>query len=99
VDLARFRPDGPRAPDPTIVCPAAVTEARKNVPLLLEAFALVRERNPDARLILSAPRDRGAIARAGVDAAAPGVEWRELDDQDALRRAYAEAWTAVLPAA
>jgi glycosyltransferase involved in cell wall biosynthesis len=98
VDLARFRPGGPRAPYPTIVCAAAVTEERKHVPLLVEAFALVRERNPDARLILSAPRDRRAIARAGIDAAAPGVEWRELDDQDTLRRVYAEAWAAVLPA-
>jgi glycosyltransferase involved in cell wall biosynthesis len=98
VDLRRFQPAGARAEQPTIVCPAAVEEPRKNVALLLEAFALVRERLPDARLVLSRPRDHGALARAGIDAEAAGVQWRELDDERALARAYGEAWVAVLPA-
>jgi glycosyltransferase involved in cell wall biosynthesis len=98
VDLRRFRPAERRAERPTIVCPAAVEEPRKNVALLLDAFALVRERVPEARLVLSRPRDRGALGRAGVDAAAPGVQWRDLDDERSLARAYGEAWVAVLPA-
>jgi glycosyltransferase involved in cell wall biosynthesis len=98
VDLGRFVPAEARAERPTIVCPAAVEEPRKNVALLLEAFALVRERVPEARLVLSRPGDRAAAARAGVDAEAPGVQWRDLDDQRSLARAYGEAWVAVLPA-
>jgi phosphatidylinositol alpha-mannosyltransferase len=100
VDLRRFGPADARAERPTIVCSAAVEEPRKNVPLLLDAFALVRERLPEARLVLSAPRDRGAAARAGIgaDADAAGVEWRDLDDERSLARAYGEAWVAVLPA-
>jgi glycosyltransferase involved in cell wall biosynthesis len=98
VDLTRFQPAEARARQPTIVCPAAVEEPRKNVRLLVEAFARVRERVPEARLVLSRPRDRGAIARAGIDPGAEGVEWRELDADAALARAYREAWVAVLPA-
>jgi glycosyltransferase involved in cell wall biosynthesis len=98
VDLRRFRPAAARAEEPTIVCPAAVEEPRKHVALLLDAFALVRERVPEARLVLSRPRDPGAPARAGLHADAAGVQWRDLDDQRSLARAYGEAWVAVLPA-
>jgi glycosyltransferase involved in cell wall biosynthesis len=98
VDLTRFRPADARAERPTIVCPSAVEEPRKNIRLLVDAFALVRERIPDARLILSRSRDPGAPQRAGIDAGAHGVEWQLLDDDAALARAYGEAWVAVLPA-
>jgi glycosyltransferase involved in cell wall biosynthesis len=98
VDMLRFQPAEVRAERPTIVCPAAVDEPRKNVRLLLDAFGLIRERIPDARLVLSLPRDRRVLARTGIDARSPGVEWRDLDNDHALARAYGEAWTAVLPA-
>jgi glycosyltransferase involved in cell wall biosynthesis len=97
VDLQAFRPSAPRAHEPTIVCSAAAEEPRKNVVLLLEAFALVRERYPSARLLLSRPRDPAAARRTGVDLRAPGVEWLDLDDRAALARANSEAWLAVLP--
>ncbi len=98
VDLRRFGPADARAEHPTIVCPAAVEEPRKNVAVLLDAFSLVRERVPEAQLVLSRPRDRAALARAGLDAGAPGVQWRDLDDERSLASAYGEAWVAVLPA-
>jgi glycosyltransferase involved in cell wall biosynthesis len=98
VDLRRFAPADARAEQPTIVCPAAVEEPRKNVALLLDAFALVREREPEARLVLSRPRDPRALARAGIEIEAPGVQWRDLDDERLLARVYGEAWVAVLPA-
>jgi glycosyltransferase involved in cell wall biosynthesis len=63
----------------------------------VEAFALVRRERPDARLVLSAPADRGKLAAAGVPDRAPGVEWHDLDDRAALARAYGEAWAGVLP--
>jgi glycosyltransferase involved in cell wall biosynthesis len=89
VDLAAFTPDAAaRASAPTFVCAASAREPRKRVPLLAEAFALVRRERPDARLILSAP--------AAFDAG-PGVEWRNLDTREALAAANREAHVSVLP--
>jgi glycosyltransferase involved in cell wall biosynthesis len=87
VDVGRFVP-GQRSARPTIICPADATEPRKRVPLLLEAFDLVRRERPGARLVLSAP----VPGRTGE-----GVEVRDLDDSTALARAYAEAWVCALP--
>jgi glycosyltransferase involved in cell wall biosynthesis len=96
VDLNAFRPGARRAVQPTIVCSAAAEEPRKHVALLVEAFALVRAELPEARLVLSRPRDVEAVRRIGVDVDAPGVEWRDLDDRAALAQAYGEAWVSVL---
>jgi glycosyltransferase involved in cell wall biosynthesis len=98
VDLAAFRRVAARAQRPTIVCSAAVDVPRKNVALLTAAFERIRDRHPDARLVLSRPRNDQAARRAGIDLGAPGVEWADLDDRDALARAYSEAWVGVLPA-
>jgi phosphatidyl-myo-inositol alpha-mannosyltransferase len=97
VDLDAFRPPAARAERPTIVCSAAAEVGRKNVGLLVEAFKLVRREVPDARLVLSEPRDLDAVRRAGVDVQAPGLEWTNLDDRAALAQSYGEAWVAVLP--
>jgi glycosyltransferase involved in cell wall biosynthesis len=96
VDVRTFKPTGPRSPRPTIVCSAAAEEPRKNVALLVKALEVVRRSHADARLVLSRPRDLEAVRRIGVDVDAPGVEWANLDDRDALARAYGEAWVAVL---
>lgn len=98
VDLACFRPADARSERPTIVCPAAVAEPRKHVALLVDAFELIRGHHPDARLVLSRPRDPAAIRRAGIDARSPGVEWRDLDQRATLSRSYGEAWVAALAA-
>lgn len=89
VDLAAFAP-GPAAlaHEPTIVCAADPCEPRKRVGLLAEAFAVVRERHPRARLVL----DRGGEALRG-----PGVEVRDLSAPGALAAANREAWVAALP--
>ncbi len=90
VDLAAFAPrPGARAPAPTILCPAAVDDPRKRTDLLLEAFARVRARRADVRLVLA---DRGAGA-----APPPGVELVDLDDRGVLAHAYARAWVTALP--
>jgi glycosyltransferase involved in cell wall biosynthesis len=95
VDLHAFSPGGERDPRPTIVCPAAVDVERKRVGLLLEAFGLVRERLPDARLVLSrAPAAGTAVAAAGPG---PGVEYADLDDRARLAEAYRAAWVCALP--
>jgi glycosyltransferase involved in cell wall biosynthesis len=92
VDVHAFRPLGRRAEHPTIVCSADATEPRKNVPLLIEAFAMVRRELPEARLVLSRPRRLSAVMPREV-----GVEWLDLDSRQALAAAYGEAWVAALP--
>jgi glycosyltransferase involved in cell wall biosynthesis len=64
------------------------------VPLLVEAFTLVRRERPDARLVLSRPRDRSATS--GYEQV-PGVEFADVDDRDDLARAYGDAWVSALP--
>jgi glycosyltransferase involved in cell wall biosynthesis len=97
VDLSAFQPTAARHPQPTIVCSAAADEPRKHVALLVAAFAGVRRERPDARLVLSRPRNMDAARRAGVPLEAPGLEWGDLDDRAALASAYGEAWVSVLP--
>jgi glycosyltransferase involved in cell wall biosynthesis len=87
VDVDRFVP-AERSSRPTIICPADAMQPRKRIPLLLEAFGLVRRERPAARLVLSAP-----VPGPTGD----GVEVRDLDDTGALARAYAEAWVCALP--
>ncbi len=97
VNMYAFAPAPARTTEPTIVCSAAADVARKNVGLLTQAFALVRRERPGARLVLSRPRELDAARRVGVEVDAPGIEWADLDDRQALARAYGRAWVSVLP--
>jgi glycosyltransferase involved in cell wall biosynthesis len=97
VNLDVFRPLPARAAQPTIVCSAAVEVERKNMPLLAQAFRLVRRQRAGARLILSRPSDPAAAARAAVDLETPGLEWADLNDRAVLASANGEAWVAALP--
>jgi glycosyltransferase involved in cell wall biosynthesis len=90
VDMGAFRPTSPRAPVPTILCPADLSDPRKGGPLLRQAFAILRDSHPHARLVLSRPRDSSRILPE------PGVEFANLDDQEDLAGAYSEAWITVL---
>jgi glycosyltransferase involved in cell wall biosynthesis len=93
VDLAAFTPaEAQRATVPTIVCAAAITEPRKRVELLVEAFALVRRERPDARLVLNRPH-----GEPPAFASADGVQLADLDDRAALAAAYRSAWVSALP--
>lgn len=98
VRLDTFAPGPVRAGEPTIICAAAAADPRKHVGLLVASFQRLRAQHPRARLVLSRPRDLAAARRAGVPVQAPGLEWADLDDRDALARAYASAWVSALPA-
>jgi glycosyltransferase involved in cell wall biosynthesis len=98
VDVEAFRPGEQRYRHPTIICPAAVAEPRKNVGLLVEALQLVRRELPKARLLLSRPRSWEAARAAGIALDAPGVEWVDLDDRGRLAAAYGASWVAALAA-
>jgi len=94
VDTRAFAPGPARHPEPTVVCGADIGEYRKNVPLVLDAFRLVRRERPTARLLLSRPRDPAVADRVVGDT--PGVELVDLDDRVALAQAYGSAWVSVL---
>jgi glycosyltransferase involved in cell wall biosynthesis len=95
VDVETFTPGGERAPEPTIICAGDIGEPRKRVPLLVEAFALVRKQRPDARLLLDRPRDPAVAQRVVGDA--ENVELVDIDDRIALRDAYRRTWVSALP--
>lgn len=92
IRLDAFTPGGERSPRPVIFCAADPDEARKRVPLLVDAFAQVRAQVPAAELWLMATRHASLAAAAGVRIVEPGA------DQDALVRLYRSAWVTVLPA-
>jgi glycosyltransferase involved in cell wall biosynthesis len=97
VDVRTFVPDpAARAEDPTIFCGADIAEPRKRVGLLVEAFALVRRERPNARLLLSRPRNEAA-AQEWSAREEEGIELVDVDDRDALARTYARAWVSALP--
>ena len=99
VDLRSFKPMAPRSAEPSLFCAAPANVPRKNVGLLVEAFRLVKDRHPGARLVLVRPQDPEAAKRAGVDLRAVGIEWIDPTERaGVLARAYSQAWVAVLPA-
>jgi glycosyltransferase involved in cell wall biosynthesis len=98
VDLRRFVPATRRAERPTLLFASALDEGRKNLSLLLEAFALLRDRLPTATLWLSGSGDpRPALARA-PQRAAEATTVQPLGRPDDVVTLYAAAWATVLPA-
>lgn len=95
VDLSAFRQTVDRSSSPTVLSPADPADPRKRIAMLVEAHAILRETTPDARLILSRPRDPAVAARFGGD---EGIEFADLDDRDRLVEAYSRAWVTALPA-
>ncbi len=96
VDTETFRPGPERTEAPTIFCAAAVDAKAKKVDQLVRAFALVRARRPEARLLLCRPPDPADEKRVAGDQ--EGVEWfADVDDRDALARTYGSAWITALP--
>ena len=60
IDTTLFHPNGERAPD-MVLAVARLDDPRKNIPMLLEAFAIARQQLPNgARLVLAGERPPGA---------------------------------------
>jgi glycosyltransferase involved in cell wall biosynthesis len=96
VDLDALRPGGERTEEPTIVCAADPSVENKRVPLLVEAFALVRRERPNARLLLMRPPD--AALAAALERSHEGIELFEPRSEPAeLAPLYARTWASVLP--
>lgn len=85
----------PKHERPTLICAASLADPFKRGELLLWAFERLRERLPDARLVVV--RSRDPFFGSGLSALPAGVELIEADETSTLARAYASAWASVLP--
>lgn len=95
-DCELFTPGSGRAEHPTILCAAPWDDARKRVPLLVQAFDLVRRQRPRARLVLLRPSDGVAAEQL---TRRPRVELFAPVEQPAdLAPLYREAWVSALAA-
>ena len=94
VRLAAFRPGTVRHEHPTIACAADPEDARKRVPMLVEAFGFVRRNVPSARLLLPRPGD------ARLAAELERVEGVELfaRDRHGVAAVFRQAWVTALAA-
>jgi phosphatidylinositol alpha-mannosyltransferase len=87
-----FAVEAERAEQPTIVYSGSPADPRKRLRLLIDAFGVLRDRRPDARLQLAGRRE------PGFEVALPdGAEWVEGDRTPDLARTLAAAHVAVLP--
>jgi phosphatidylinositol alpha-mannosyltransferase len=90
-----FAVEAPKAGAPTVVCAASLGDPRKRADLLFSAFQALRERRPDARLLLVRTPDPHL---SPLEVTPPrGAEWVEAERTEDLARAYASAWASVLP--
>jgi phosphatidylinositol alpha-mannosyltransferase len=91
VACADFEVDTKRADEPTIVFAGSAADPRKRLPLLIDAFSVLRRRHPKARLWLASKREPLEFELPD------GVEWVPGDRTEDLARAFAAAHVAVLP--
>lgn len=96
VAISRFGGEVRRAQAPTLVCASSLADPRKRGALLLEGFAALRERVPDARLVLAGGADMPEYGPDGLDLP-DGITRLEADRTEALVAAYGSAWASVLP--
>jgi phosphatidylinositol alpha-mannosyltransferase len=102
VDCKEFALDVAREPVPTIAYTGSLSDPRKRVPLLLEAFIELRRRRPDARLVLAGKREPWLELELPAGAEFLGRNERApspdvADPTAAVPELLARAWVAVLP--
>jgi glycosyltransferase involved in cell wall biosynthesis len=97
VDLDRFAPAPARTSSPSLLFSGSVSEGRKNLPLLLDALARIRQRRPEVRLRVTGPGDAGPVLAAAPAAAREGTDVLGLGAVGDVERWYGEAWATVLP--
>jgi len=97
VRLDALVPAKARAPDPTLLMSGAFTEHGKGLPLLLEALALIAEREPSVRLWLSGPGDPTEHLSRAPAAARDRTETLGVGDADRQHERYGVAWATCLP--
>jgi phosphatidyl-myo-inositol alpha-mannosyltransferase len=97
VDTTVFSPGGARHPSPLLLFPSALGESRKNVTLVLEAVARLRERGQPVELWLvgpgELPPDLSPLAQDGLAA----VTMHRVAESSEVPELYRRAWVTVLP--
>ncbi len=96
VIVGDFEVSAERAAEPTLFCAASLGDPRKRAGTLFAAFRALRERRPEARLLVA--RSRDPVMSPEAVTLPEGGEWVEVDRTADLARAYASAWASVLPA-
>lgn len=96
VRLDRFGPQ-PRHPAPTILFAGAVDRPEKQLRELLAAVAVLAQREPDVRLLVSGPGDAGPLLADAPAAARDRTTVLPLGEPEDLAREYARAWVTTLP--
>jgi glycosyltransferase involved in cell wall biosynthesis len=98
VDLAGFVPAPQREAVPVLLFAGDAAEDRKNLPLLVDAYVVLRRTRPDLRLWVVGPGDQAAAVAHVPDAARAGIDLLGSLDPSAMAARYARAWVTVLPA-
>lgn len=97
VRLAEFQPAPTREPTPTLLFSGAFDVPFKGVAGLLEALAVVADKEPDVRLWLSGPGDGRKLLAAAPEAARVRTEILPLGEPGDQADRYGRAWATVLP--
>jgi glycosyltransferase involved in cell wall biosynthesis len=91
-----FDVDVARSETPTLICAGSLGDPRKGGRMLTQAFTLVRQRVPGARLLLAGGRDP-FMSRISLELP-DGIEVVDGDNTADLAASYGSAWASVLPA-
>jgi phosphatidylinositol alpha-mannosyltransferase len=97
VRLDTFEPAPQRSPEPTILFSGALDEPRKHLDTVLDAVALLGQRRPDVRLLLSGPGDATTILATASPEARSRTTVLDLGAAEDQGERYARAWATVLP--
>jgi glycosyltransferase involved in cell wall biosynthesis len=97
VNLGSFVPASAREPRPTILFSGAFLESHKEVPLLLEALAIVAESEPAVELWLSGPGEAGPLLAAARPEARERTRVLGVGDPNRQHERYGRAWLTCLP--
>ena len=96
VDPEAFADGAQRANEPTILCASSLADPRKRGPLLIDAFSRLRERIPEARLVLAGGEDMPVYGDDRLELP-PGVVRKQGASTAELAAAYSSAWATVVP--
>jgi glycosyltransferase involved in cell wall biosynthesis len=97
VDLDAFVPGAARERRPTILFSGDFNVPHKEVPLLLDAVALLAESEPSVELWLSGPGEPGPLLAQAPPAARERTRALGLGDAGRQHERYGRAWVTCLP--
>ena len=98
IEVRRFEAGARRHPTPVLLFAADASNRRNNLPLLLDALAMLRWRRPDIELWLAGPGRQGDVVASAPPAAKDGTTLLGEQDPGGMADIYGRAWVTVLPA-